>query len=384
MTDANSWVVSNWSEKSSTDGITFTLPGDVTQRGAAAGTGSGKTSGVVGDSNGPVAVGASAGKIATASAAISRSVTYSVAVSPGADTDPQPNRAPVAAFTVDCAGLACTTDAGGSSDPNGDPLTYSWNWGDGTLDTAGVNGSHTYATAGTRTVTLTVSDGQLLHATTRDAVTTAPPSNLPPDRGVHHQLCGPCVHHRRRGSSDPDNDPLTYTWNWGDGTPDTAGVNGSHTYATAGTRTVTLTVSDGQLQHSTTQSAVTTAPNQAPVAVFTISCEGRACTTDASGSSDPDNNPLTYTWNWGDGTPERQRCDHRPRLRPAGTRTITLTVSDGELQNSTTQTAATTPPPSARWASSAWSASTTPPATAATTAPRSPPASSPATPWCSS
>ena len=161
MSDENSWVVSYWSEKSSTDGIVFTLPADVTQRGAATGTGSGKTSGVVADSNGPVAIGTAAGKVATVNAAISRSVTYSVAVSPGDVADPPANQAPDAVFTIDCVGLACTTNAVGSSDPDGDALTYNWNWGDGTPDTAGVNGSHTYATAGNRTVTLTVSDGEL-------------------------------------------------------------------------------------------------------------------------------------------------------------------------------------------------------------------------------
>ena len=148
VTDENSWVVSNWSEKSSTDGITFTLPGDVTQRGAATGTGSGKTSGVVGDSNGPVAVGASAGKTATASAAVSRRVTYSVVVSPGVDAGPQPNRAPVAAFTVDCVALNCHVDATTSSDPDNNPLTYTWNWGDGTPDGSGETTDHPYARPG--------------------------------------------------------------------------------------------------------------------------------------------------------------------------------------------------------------------------------------------
>ena len=173
----NSWVVSNWSEKSSTDGITFTLPGDVTQRGAAAGTGGGKTSGVVGDSNGPVAVGASAGKTATASAAVSRRVTYSVVVSPGVDTGPQPNRAPVAAFTVDCVTLNCHVDASTSSDPDNNPLTYTWNWGDGTPERQRCDHRPRLRPAGTRTVTLTVSDGELQNSTTRSAVTTAPPSD---------------------------------------------------------------------------------------------------------------------------------------------------------------------------------------------------------------
>ncbi|MEO5590152.1 MAG: DNA/RNA non-specific endonuclease [Gemmatimonadaceae bacterium] len=45
------------------------------------------------------------------------------------------------------------------------------------------------------------------------------------------------------GSTDADNDVLTYAWNFGDGSTGT-GVNVSHAYAAAGTYTVTLVVTD--------------------------------------------------------------------------------------------------------------------------------------------
>ena len=45
-------------------------------------------------------------------------------------------------------------------------------------------------------------------------------------------------------SSDPDNPTLTYSWSWGDGTPNGSGVTSSHTYITGGTYTVVLTVAD--------------------------------------------------------------------------------------------------------------------------------------------
>ena len=46
----------------------------------------------------------------------------------------------------------------GSNDPEGEPLTYAWDFGDGTTSTA-ANPTHTYAAAGSYTVRLTVSDG---------------------------------------------------------------------------------------------------------------------------------------------------------------------------------------------------------------------------------
>src|SRR4030042_3103432 len=50
-------------------------------------------------------------------------------------------------------------DGSGSSDPDGDPLTYSWNFGDGGTG-SGVSPTHTYTNIGTYIVSLTVNDGR--------------------------------------------------------------------------------------------------------------------------------------------------------------------------------------------------------------------------------
>ncbi len=46
-----------------------------------------------------------------------------------------------------------------AADPDGDPLTYAWDFGDGTTGT-GASVSHTYATAGAYNAKVTVSDGK--------------------------------------------------------------------------------------------------------------------------------------------------------------------------------------------------------------------------------
>jgi glucose/arabinose dehydrogenase/chitodextrinase len=54
--------------------------------------------------------------------------------------------------------LTVNFSSAGSSDPEGQPLTYSWNFGDGTTSTQ-ASPSHTYTVAGPYQVRLTVSDG---------------------------------------------------------------------------------------------------------------------------------------------------------------------------------------------------------------------------------
>ncbi|MEM9528544.1 MAG: PKD domain-containing protein, partial [Bacteroidota bacterium] len=72
------------------------------------------------------------------------------------------NPPPIASFIITpdygAPPLAVTLDASSSSDLNGDPLTYSWDLGDGNT-ASGVLVNHTYQNEGNFIVTLTVDDG---------------------------------------------------------------------------------------------------------------------------------------------------------------------------------------------------------------------------------
>jgi subtilisin family serine protease len=84
------------------------------------------------------------------------------------------NTPPTASFTFSCSDLTCSFNGSASSDPDGSITGYAWNFGDGTTGT-GVTTSRTYASSGTRTVTLTVTDnGGATGSTSQSVTVTAP------------------------------------------------------------------------------------------------------------------------------------------------------------------------------------------------------------------
>ncbi len=91
------------------------------------------------------------------------------------------NQPPVAALTASptfgAAPLSVAFDGGNSADPDGSIASYAWNFGDGAT-AAGVTANHTYATAGTYTARLTVTDNQGASASTtvNIQVSAAPPA----------------------------------------------------------------------------------------------------------------------------------------------------------------------------------------------------------------
>ncbi len=93
---------------------------------------------------------------------------------------PPPNRDPVASANgpyADIEGLPITFSSAGSTDPDGDPLSFSWDFGDGGKS-SDPNPQHAYTTAGSYTATLTVSDGRGGSNTATAEVTVAPAVTL--------------------------------------------------------------------------------------------------------------------------------------------------------------------------------------------------------------
>ena len=139
-------------------------------------------------------------------------------------------------------------------------------------------------------------------------------------------------------ASDPDNDPLTYTYTASSGTVDGTGPDArwNSTGLSEGTYTVTTQVSDGKggTASCATDIKVEARPNRPPTASLAVERSpilpgehtGITCT-----GNDPDNDPLTYTYSASGGqitgTGSSAQFD-ATGLQP-GTYNVKCTVNDG-------------------------------------------------------
>ena len=128
-----------------------------------------------------------------------------------------------------------TLDGTGSSDVDGDDLTYTWSNG-------ATGATPTVQLAdGTHTLTLTVSDGEESDTdeVTITVVNTLPVANAGPDQSI--EATGPTTSVTLNGSAtDADGDDLDYSWSNGSSDATTSVELG------VGTHTFTLTVTDEQ------------------------------------------------------------------------------------------------------------------------------------------
>ncbi|OLC77984.1 MAG: hypothetical protein AUH78_03245 [Gemmatimonadetes bacterium 13_1_40CM_4_69_8] len=167
------------------------------------------------------------------------------------------NRAPVAvagAGVTALEGAIVSFDGSASSDPDGDALTFTWDFGDGSAGETGPAPSHTYVDNGSYTVTLTVSDGNLTNAaSTAATITNVPPAVGPITAPVDPVEVGTPVTASATFTDPGLLDTHTASIDWGDGTSSSGlvsevdgsgSVDGTHSYLVAGVYKVTLTVAD--------------------------------------------------------------------------------------------------------------------------------------------
>jgi ABC-type transport system substrate-binding protein len=208
---------------------------------------------------------------------------------------------------------------GTAVDDDGDALAYSWAFGDG-FTAVGQKVTHQFA-VGSRTynVTMYVDDGHVSHPGGVRPVSICREvpigENSPPWMTVPDYIG---VERRQSynfsvdaGDSD-ERDRLTFTWDWGDGSPLNVTLVPweTHLYRSSGLYTIRVHCDDqtGLAGHNVTDTGlvpVSGYPNKAPEIVFFSASNTTPCTEQVveftAMATDEDGDILEYTFHYGDG-----------------------------------------------------------------------------------
>jgi len=156
---------------------------------------------------------------------------------------------PTANFTYSASGLTVSfTDT--STDSGGTIGSHAWTFGDGATSSA-TNPTHTYAAGGTYSVTETVTDSGNGSTSSKTSAVTVSASGGTPTANFTYTISGLTVNFTDT-STDSGGTIGMHSWNFGDGSTSTA-ANPSHTYASAGTYSVSETVYDSVSNRSSTK-----------------------------------------------------------------------------------------------------------------------------------
>ena len=244
------------------------------------------------------------------------------------------NQPPTAAFTSSVAHNVASFDGTGSSDSDGTVASYDWDFGDGSTHATTAKPNHTYTSAGSYNVTLTVTDNDGgTNALTKTV--TVGGANQPPTVVWSSSVSGLVATFSSAGTTDADGTVAGLSWDFGDGSGTSTSANPSYTYTRSGTYQVTLTATDNDGAKTSVTHAVTIA-NQPPTASFKATANQLAVAFDSSASSDPENDSLTYAWDFGDGSGTSTAANPNYTYGTAGTYTVKLTVNDGHGNSAST------------------------------------------------
>ncbi len=222
--------------------------------------------------------------------------------------------------------LTVTFDARGSRDPNGQSLTYTWDFGDGTDPQSGPVVQHNYTQARTFTAVLRATNptnGRFGEASVDiEVINNAPKAIIKANPSSGSAPLTVSFSASESSDVETPTSQLIYQWVFGDGmTGNDQGTPGilretSHLYSKRADGTTctnanpcqfmpTLTVTDAGGK-SSTASLLINVGNTNPVANITFSAaQGNTpltVTFNAKSSTDADNDTLTVEWTWGDGS----------------------------------------------------------------------------------
>lgn len=220
------------------------------------------------------------------------------------------NKAPVANASKDiisCAGVDIDFDGTNSFINRKGTVSAVWQFGDGKL-TNGLKAMHSYSKAGQYKASLTLENNlNKMCSPSRDTRNVT--INSSPSVGIKaiESIClGNSIQFDASSAEDPDGDTLEYYWSFGDGTIIKSGSKVTHEYKQGGAYRTTVIVDDAKgTACSTATASVNVKVNTPPIADAGPNlscCIDKTAPFDASASTDPDKDSLSYTWDFGDGT----------------------------------------------------------------------------------
>ena len=254
-----------------------------------------------------------------------------------AQTEVHINNSPVAVIKAKdlfCVAEPVTLSGADSFDPDKNDLKYNWDFGDGYTG-VGVVTTHNYKNPGEYLVKLMVDDGSGCgNTSTQKKIKVMPSASL----NMIQNRIKICVAANADYQVVFDFDKLADTnlgdfncfWDFGDGVQ-AQGRSVAHTYRQGGKHEVTIKVDDGRgLSCSVATGKFIVWLNKPPI-VFIAPREG-CCVNeeynfDASASSDPENDDLTFVWDFGDQvTSSGAQVKHA--YKKGGDYIVKLTVDD--------------------------------------------------------
>ncbi|MBN1528147.1 MAG: PKD domain-containing protein [Thermoleophilaceae bacterium] len=254
-------------------------------------------------------------------------------------------------------------------DPDDDVVSIEWDFdNDGSFDATGGNVQHSFGSSGSKTVRMVVTDA----ASETDEVVHALRVNAPPGAAFEFSPSNPSVNQSiafdARGTTD-DAAIGAGGFDWdldGDGAyDDGSGAQLSHSYATPGTRTVGLRVTDSDGETSFASHSVQVAAlNAGPTAAFSFgpSRPNVGQTVSFDGSESDDDGPLlptSYAWDLdGDGAfDDALGVTPSTSYSSSGPKTVSLRVTDAlGVTDTASHSFTVNPPPNASFSVSPASA----------------------------
>ncbi len=212
-----------------------------------------------------------------------------------------------------------------SETSTGNVTDWSWDFGDGASSTA-QNPSHTYASAGSYTVSLTVSGpGGTDTATKTDHIQVSAPAPGPVTADFTANPTSGDAPLAVTFTDASSGDIGDWSWDFGDGASSTA-QNPSHTYTAAGMYTASLTVTRSDGGDTDTKNVTITVTPPAPTADFTASTTSGTAPLAVTFTDASTGDVGKWLWDFGDGTTSTAQNPTHTYSAP-GTYTASLTVS---------------------------------------------------------